>query len=149
MSSVVSKWVVLQSHAVAPDDLDADGVLRDDVVARWLDDTRRDYLDRCAVLCDAAEQGGLAVHCEMAELPSGAQFGAPETVNVSAGATEVWPDSFRIAFRIRSFGAGDDAAFNTSCVVSLEDPATGARIELGDDVRDELIALAHDARHFN
>ena len=149
MSSVVSKWVVLESHTVAPDDLDAECVLRDEVVARWIDDTRRAYLDRCSVLRDTADRAGLAVHCEMAELPTGAQFGAPETVNVSAGATEVWPDSFRIAFRIRSFGSVDDAAFNTSCTVSLQDPATGERAEIGDDVRDELIALAHNARHFN
>jgi acyl-CoA thioesterase FadM len=149
MSSVVSKWVVLESHAVAPDDLDAEGVLRDDAVARWIDDARRAYLDCCAVLRAAGERAGLAINCEMAELPTGAQFGAPETVNVSAGATEVWPDSFRIAFRIRSFGSMGDMAFNTSCTVSLEDPATGERAEIGDDVRDELIALAHNARHFN
>ncbi len=149
MSSLVSKWVVLESHAVAPDDLDTEGQLRDDVVAGWIDDARRAYLDRCAVLRDTSERTGRVVRCEMGELPRGAQFGAPDTVNVSAGATEVWPDAFRIAFRIRGFGTGDDPACNTSCTVSLEDPANGERCALGDDVRDELIALAHDARHFN
>ena len=149
MSGVVSKWVVLESHAVAPGDLDAEGVLRDDVVARWVDNARRAYLDCCSTLRDTAERDGLDIHCEIAEFPTGAQFGAPETVNVSAGATEVWPDSFRIAFRIRSFGSAGDVAFNTSCTVSLEDSTTGERAAIGDDVRDELIALAHTARHFN
>jgi hypothetical protein len=118
-------------------------------VAHWIDAARQAYLDCCAVLRDAFERAGLVPRCEMAELPQGGQLGAPETVNVSAGATEVWPDAFRIAFRIRTFGSGHDEAFNTSCTVSLEHPATGERGEIGDDVRDELIALAHNARHFN
>jgi acyl-CoA thioesterase FadM len=149
MSSVVSKWVVLESHPVGPDDLDAAGLLRDDVVAQWIAEARRAYLDRCPALRAAADAAGLVIRCEPAVLAAGAHFGAPVTVNVSAGATEVWPDSFRIAFRIRSFGSGDDVAFNTTCTVALEDRATGARAEIGDAVRDELIALAHEARHYN
>ena len=71
MSSFVSKWVVLQRHVVGADDLDAAGVLRDDV------------------------------------------------------------------------------ARSASCTVSFVDPANGEPGELGDAVRDELIALAHTAQHFN
>jgi hypothetical protein len=33
--------------------------------------------------------------------------------------------------------------------VSLEDPATGEAREIGDDIRDELIALEHAAAHYN
>jgi hypothetical protein len=31
----------------------------------------------------------------------------------------------------------------------LEDPVTGEARELGDEIRDELIALEHSAAHFN
>ncbi|MDQ1511177.1 MAG: hypothetical protein QOG50_3021 [Actinomycetota bacterium] len=41
--------------------------------------------------------------------------------------------------------AGKDDAINATCEVSLEDPETGEACELGNDVRDELIALAHAA----
>ena len=149
MSSVVSKWVVLQHHAVAAGDRDAVGVLRDDVVARWIDDARGAYLECCPVLRETSERTGCALRYEVDELPSGRLFGAATTVNVSAGATEVFPTSFTLAFRLRGFGSDDDTACNVTCAVSLQDPATGVPHELGDAVRDELIALAHAARHFN
>jgi hypothetical protein len=43
-------------------------------------------------------------------------------------------------------GDGDDA-INAACEVSLEEPETGEAPELGDDIRDELIALEHAASH--
>ena len=68
---------------------------------------------------------------------------------VGAGVTELFPDSFTMAFRMRTFGSEDDAVFNLSCAVSLELLETGAPYRLGDAVRDELIALEHGARHTN
>jgi hypothetical protein len=54
-----------------------------------------------------------------------------------------------MAFRVRSYGSADDVVRNVTCTVGLEDPRTGAAPELGDAVRDELIALEHAARHTN
>ena len=149
MSSFVSKWVVLQRHAVGADDLDADGVVRDDVVARWIDDAREAYLECCPVLRETAEQAGCFVRTETRSVPSGAEFGAPASVNVSAGATEIWPTEFAIEVRLRSYGSADDVARSASCTVSIVDPANGEPRELGDAVREEMIALAHTAQHFN
>jgi acyl-CoA thioesterase FadM len=70
-------------------------------------------------------------------------------VIVTASTTEVRPSSFTIAVRIRPLGGDHDVAANVSCVVHLEDRATGNAYELGKDIRDELIALEHSARHFN
>jgi acyl-CoA thioesterase FadM len=70
-------------------------------------------------------------------------------VAVSAGAREVGRSSFTIAVRLRAAGGAADVAVNAACVISLEDPATGEAHELGDEVRDELIALEQSAVHFN
>jgi hypothetical protein len=85
----------------------------------------------------------------MRELPRGAPLGAPESVTVSAGATEIWPTEFAVEVRVRTYGSADDVAFSASCRVSMVDSESGEARELGDAVRDELIALAHAARHFN
>jgi acyl-CoA thioesterase FadM len=82
-------------------------------------------------------------------MPGGAEFGRPATVVVSAGVTEVFPTAFTMAFRVRSYGQVGDNVVNATCRVALENPDTGTPCELGDDVRDELIALEHAARHTN
>ena len=66
---------------------------------------------------------------------------------VGAGATEIRPTSFTIAFRLRPTDGDGDDAINAACEVSLEDPETGEARELGNDIRDELIALEHAAAH--
>jgi hypothetical protein len=147
--SIVTKWVVLEHHDVTADDLGAAGVPRDDVVVRWIESARDAYLDCCPILRDQAAATGCIVHCEIGDVPAGAQFASASSVSVSAGATEFWPDAFTLAVRIRGFGPADGAACNVDCRVSLVDPATGSSRDLGDDVRDELIALAHAAQHYN
>jgi hypothetical protein len=147
--SIVTKWVVLESHDVTGDDLDAAGRLRDDVVTRWIESVRDAYLGRCPVLRDKAAAAGYTVRCEPAALPEAARFDGATSVSVSAGATEFWPDAFTLAVRIRGYGGDDEPSCNIDCRVSLVDPGTGESIDLGDDVRDELIALAHAAQHYN
>ena len=149
MSSFVSKWVVLHRHAVGGDDLDATGVLRDDVVVGWVDAASSAYLECCPVLHETAKLCGCVLRRETRAVPTGAQLGAATEVNVSAGATEIWPTEFAIEVRLRTHGSADDVAYSASCMVSIVDPSTGDAHELGDAVRDELIALAHAAQHFN
>src|SRR5262249_55416573 len=141
--------VVLERYDVRADDRDATGAVRDDVVERWIDALCAAYLECCPVLREQAETSGCVVRRETGPRPSGADFGAPVSVNVSAGATEIWPTEFAVEVRFRSYGSGDDVACSASCRVSIVDPTTGEARELGDAVRDELIALAHAARHFN
>jgi len=147
--SIVTKWVVLQGHEVGAGDLDAAGAVRDDVVVCWIEAARDAYLECCPALRARAAGAGCAVQCDLGSVPAGAMFEGSSSVSVSAGATEFWPDAFTLAVRIRGFGGPDDAAGNVECRVSLVDRATGAACELGDDVRDELIALAHAAQHYN
>jgi acyl-CoA thioesterase FadM len=147
MTGIVSRWVVLHEHTVGADDVDADGDVRDDAVARWVDEACAAYLADCHVLADAARRDGLVVRSRVGALPPGAHLARPQAVTVSASAREVRPTSFTIAVRVRTSGE-DDVAVNTSCVVALEDPEAGTARDLGTDVRDELIALEHAAAHF-
>ena len=149
MSSFVSRWVVRREHRVGRDDLGADGVLRDDAIERWIHDARDAYLERCTTVQRMIRDSKFVLHAGASELPGGAGFGRPATVVVSAGVTEVFPAAFTMAFRVRGYGQVGDNVVNATCRVWLEDPTTGERCELGDDVRDELVSLEHAARHTN
>jgi hypothetical protein len=54
-----------------------------------------------------------------------------------------------VAVRLRPLDGDRDTPVNAACVVRLVDPASGEPRELGDEVRDELIALEHAAEHVN
>jgi len=148
MSSFVSRWVVCNTYDVAAEHLDANGVLRPDALARWIADARDAYLGEVGSVRALVDRGLLLrAAVDTAGAPPVVQ---PSRVVVSAGATEVYPASFTLAFRVRGYGSGgDDLVVNLAASVSLEDPATGAPVELGNEVRDELIALEHAARHAN
>ncbi len=149
MTGIVSKWVVRREHAVGVDDVDANGNVLDKALARWVDEICAAYLDRCRVLNEIRDRHGLVLRSRVGPLPPGARLGRPSAVVVSAGAREVRRSSFTVALRLRAADGETDVAVDAACVVSLEDPGTGDTRELGDDVRDELIALEHGAAHFN
>ena len=149
MASMVSKWVVLRDHVVDADDVDADGHVLDEILARWVDEACAAYLDQCRVLGEMRDREGLVLRSRVGSWPPGARLGRPTSVAVSAGAREVRRSSFTIAVRLRTSGGETDVTLNVASVVSLQDPVTGDARELGDAVRDELIALEQAAAHFN
>jgi acyl-CoA thioesterase FadM len=148
MSGFVSRWVVRQKCALEAGDFDTHGVMLADVVDGWLEAARAAYLDQCRVLSKMQESSGLVLRARIDQPPARERLGRPTAVVVSAGATELFPTSITLAFRLRPTD-GPGEVVNATCAVSLEDPATGEARELGDDVRDELIALEHAARHTN
>ena len=83
------------------------------------------------------------------EHAGGRQLGGAPTVVVTATATEVLPEAFVVAVRIRPLAADSDDPLDLACEIRLEDPVTGAAQDIGRDIRDELIALEHGARHYN
>lgn len=145
MSRILSKWVVLEEHAVEESDRDADGVVTDEAVERWLAGARQAYLDRCERLY----QPGLELRSRLGAPAPGERLGRPESVVVSATAAEVRPASFSISVRVRPIDGEHEMPLNATWTVTLVDPATGEARELGSDVRDELIALEHGAEHYN
>lgn len=145
----MTKWAVLQEHPVTESDLTQEGTVSDEAVERWIDAARQAYLDQCTALRRAREASGLDLMFRTGALPRGELFGRPVSVIVTASAKEFWPDSFRLSVRLRPCGEDRDVPVNVSGVVSLYDGATGEVRELGKEIRDELIALEHSARHFN
>lgn len=145
----MSRWPVLLEHRVGPEDVDAEGAVRDEAVQRWVDGACSAYLGRCVVLARMLERDGLRLCRETTKLPRGALLGRPAEVVATAGATEILPDRFTVAVRVRPIGGDRETPFNAACSVHLEDPATQEVRPVTDDVRDELIALAHAASHFN
>lgn len=136
-----TRWPVLQRHAVADADLDTDGAVRPDVLERWVAEACSEYVGRCAALPPSA------VRQRVAPLPEGRLAGRPDAVVVTARATEVRPTSFILTVRVRATGGDDDRVAGTTCVVRLEDPATGEPVALGEAVLDELVAIDRTARH--
>ena len=146
----MTRWLVAQEHTVGPQDLDRDGLVSDDAVERWVAGARQAYLDRCPLLRRAADRPGVTLRQFCDQVPPGARLGRrPEAVLVTASASEFRPGSFTISVRLRAGDGDGDTVANARCVISLEKTATGEQQELGDQIRDELIALEHSARHFN
>lgn len=143
MSGIASRWVVLREYPVDPADLDDGGHVSDQAVERWATAALDAYLDQCTRLPHAA------VRRQVRTMPKGALLGRPEGVLVSASAKEFRPASFTVGVRVRPGGGEVDAPVHAVWVVSVVDERTGDALELGDDVRDELIALEHAAPYVN
>jgi hypothetical protein len=133
MSRILSKWVVLQEY-----ELDGTTAVDDELVRQWMAAARDAYLDRCEVL----RRSGLELGYRAGAVPSAELLGHPRDVVVTATATEFRPTSFTISVRIRPGGGEHEMPLNTTWVVS-------ATSELGNEIRDELIALEHAAEHYN
>ena len=149
MGGFITKWAVRQDHPVTGDDLDADGTVRDGVLERWVAAACSAYLERCPVLQGKRERDGLELRQRARNLPAGGGLGRPESVVVTARATEFRPSSFVVAVRLRPLGGERDLAVDVWWEVQLEDPATGEPRELDSAVRDELISIEHAASHYN
>jgi acyl-CoA thioesterase FadM len=145
--SFVSRWVEVREFTVTPADLAAGGGVRPEAIDRWLAEARAAYLEHCVVLRDLRERSGLALRAHFDQPPAPERFGTPTSIIIGVGATEIHPTSFTMAFRVRVINADGDVALNLACAVSLTDPETGEARALGDDIRDELIALEHAASH--
>lgn len=143
VSGIASRWVIGQEHVVGPADLDAGGAVSDAAVERWAAAVLEAYLDRCARLPRAA------VRRRAGTMPRGALLGRPADVYITASVKEFRPASFTVGVRMRPGGGDVETPVNAAWVVTLVDERTGELVELGDDVRDELIALEHAAAYMN
>jgi len=75
---------VLRDHVVDADDVDADGHVLDEILARWVDEACAAYLDQCRVLGEMRDREGLVLRSRVGSWPPGARLGRPTSVAVSA-----------------------------------------------------------------
>jgi acyl-CoA thioesterase FadM len=134
MSAISSTWPVLLSFPVAPADLDDRGCLTHAAVERMFDAARAEYFERCHTL------DGDAIEIAQVQVITGSPVDTTAPVTISTGAVELYGERFVMAARLRSLGQGVAADARCNVVV-------GAGIT--DEIRDELIALAHSARHYH
>ena len=111
----------------------------------WMFAICDEYLAQCPRLRAECGAPGRRIVRDL-DVPTGAALADTDPVVVSATASEFWPDAFRLSVRLR---AVDAVSVNASCRISIEVVETGARVELGTEIRDEIIALEHSARHYN
>jgi hypothetical protein len=145
--AIHTTWSVRQDHPVTADDLTPDGAISDDAIREWIARALAAYLEQCPVLEQHRARSGLQVTTTESRSAETRLAPAPEMM-VTATATEIFPTSFVVAVRVRPIAGNDDQPLDVTCSVQLEDPTTGAAQPLGEDIRDELIALAHAARHY-
>jgi acyl-CoA thioesterase FadM len=142
----VSKWPVLHRHQVTAANTRAGGVLRDDVLRRWVEEACDAYLAECR----AVAASGLAVRRRAGHDLRAERLWHPGLVLVSARATELRTSSFTIAIRVRGVGEGArEGSLDTAREIVLADPATGEARDVDDAIRDELIAIEQAARFVN
>jgi hypothetical protein len=147
--SISSKWSVVTEHPVGPQDVDADHLMTDEAVDRWTLAAAATYLRQCSTLEDRRSGAGLALNTTVRPRSGTSNLHGATSVAVSATATEVFPRAFVISVRIRPVGGESTDPLDLTCEIRLEDPATGVPQDIDHEIRDELIALEHAARHFN
>jgi hypothetical protein len=146
--AIHTQWSVRQDHPVTAEDLDADGSIRADATRRWVAGALAAYLGQCPALEQHRARSGLQLTSTESG-PDDLRLPSAPDVMVTATATEVFPASFVVAVRVRPVGGDNDDPLDVTCAVRLEDPTTGEAQPLDDDIRAELIALAHAARHYS
>ncbi len=148
MGTIHTTWSVRRDHRVTPADLGPDGRVRDAAVDRWVTDALGDFLEQCHELERLRLSRGLERREHVRPAANAPCLPTAPTVMVTATATEVFPESFLVAVRVRPVGGDDDRPLDARASVELVDPRRGEAQELGDAVRDELIALARVAGHY-
>jgi acyl-CoA thioesterase FadM len=145
---MISRWPVLEHHDVTTHDVTADGIIRDDALEAWLMHARELYIAQNHVLHALLAAGN---HLEPSlTAPAGAceRIGPAQQVAVSAGVAEVLPQSFTLSLRVRPAPADDDIAVNVRVPIRIV-ADDGSAVPISAELRDAMIELEHDARHYN
>ena len=132
---MVSKWPVLLFLPVHAGDVDRDGSLTDEACARFFAAGRDAYFALSTTVdADQATVVETSPPRRSGPVDPGGQ------VSISVSVTELFPDRFVMAARVRP-EVGDAVAADLRCVVSAGEVTTA--------MRDDLIAIAHAASHWH
>jgi acyl-CoA thioesterase FadM len=107
---------------------------------------RRAYLDRCPRLASflRAEDAELRPAAEHVDGIDDAAWTGGIRIGVSV--VEVRPSSFTMALRVRPHGDDGDPPANGRCTLVIERRASGERVPIPREVRDEFVAIQLGAR---
>lgn len=131
---MVSRWPVVLTLAVGPQDLDEDGLLTDAAAERLFAVARDAFFDLCATVDRSS------IEARKTSIRKGSVT-VSDTVSVSVGVVELFADTFTMTARIRPAGT-DVVAADVSCSLS---PGT----TVPPNMRDEFIAIAHSASYMH
>lgn len=129
-SPMVSRWPVLVTTEVTPDDVDASGLITEEAARRIWSEASAAYFE----LCETVSLSDLDVRTIDVRRGSASPT---DVVSVSAGVVEIFRESFAMRVRIRPSGT-DGVVADVSSVLS-----TGTDVPIR--MRDEFIALAQNA----
>ena len=106
---------------MGPDDFDADGFVRADVVDGWLAEARDAYLERCVGVRELRDRPGLEFRFRTCAGAGARAVGPADRRVVTARAPpSSIPTSFTLAFRLRPTDGDGDGAINVRSVLTLE-----------------------------
>ena len=132
MSSIVSRFPVSFRAALGPADIDGDGRVTIEAVERIFAAARDAYF------ADSQSIDITSTSATLSSLRQSEPFDTVATpVTVAVGVTEIFPESFTMALRIRRHA--DSGAVDARADVTLDGPVTA-------EIRDECIAREHAAR---
>jgi acyl-CoA thioesterase FadM len=132
---MLSKWPVLLFLPVQAGDVDGDGLLTEAACERFFAAGREAYFELSTTI-DADQ----VTVVETSPPRRAAPVDPDGQVSISVSVTELFPDRFVMAARVRP-EIGDAIAADLRCVVSAGEVTTA--------VRDDLIAIAHAAPHWH
>jgi hypothetical protein len=132
---LLSRWPVLLVLPVSADDVDDDGRLTDAACSRLFAAGRAAYLELPRTFAPADVR-----IVETSPPRKAAPVGHAAEVSIAVSVTELFPDSFVMAARIRPV-EGDAVLADLRC--------TATAGEVTDRVRDDLIAIAQSASHMH
>jgi hypothetical protein len=136
---------VLTTWGVALDIDPPAGSERGTSAASLFAEARRAYVDRCPRLASflRAEDAELRPAAEHVDRLDAEWTGG---IRIGVSVVEVRPTSFTMAVRIRAVGEEAVPPANGRCTLVIERRASGERIPIPGEVRDEFIAIQLGAR---
>jgi hypothetical protein len=141
-SEIFTRWPVVVSLALAPDDRDSDGRLTEPAIERLFSEGRAAYFDEYSTI------DGSAVEVRKSTVQPGRAVVSDDGVTVSVAVVEVYPDTFTMTARMRPAGpvdGGDDGGGIAASAWGSVSPGGAVSTAM----RDELIAMAHAAKHLH
>jgi hypothetical protein len=137
-SEIFTRWPVVVSRAVTPADRDADGRLTEAAIERLFTEGRAAYFDECSTI------DGSTVDVRQTKVQPGRAAVSDAGVTVAVAVVEVFPDSFTMTARMRPDGPSDGEGIAATAWCSVSPGGT-----VSTAMRDELIAMAHAAKHLH